>query len=512
MKDRVGQQLGNYRLTRLLGQGGFADVYLAEHVHLGTQAAVKVLSIRLTEDHVKQFREEARLVARLVHPHIVRILDFGVDENTPYLAIDYSPNVTLRQRHPKGVCLPLATIVPYVKQVAEALQYAHERNLIHRDIKPENMLLSESQQVLLSDFGIALVTQSTQYPSTQEVIGTAAYMAPEQFQGKPRRASDQYALGVVVYEWLCGQRPFHGTFSEIYSQHLFVPPPSLQQKVPELPSAIEEVVFKALAKDPQGRFASVQAFADALEQACLPLQNTPFVLPDQPLQPPHPIVSSSQHKWPTLQSNRMSTPLQPSQRGIPRRFVMLSLATLVVVGGGGLAWFTYAHAQLNAPSTPSSSISPVLPSSPLPSQSSSPTPTPTPSPTPTTQSLSEVLTIPFSEGTNGVQTTRSYAGIVTVTVSGTGQASGTQMSDAFYLYTDYSGQPITPVHPTEYYNWTLWINGSPADNFVHPIPPYHPSHVYTFTMNAPGGTLNFAVGDTATADNSGAYTVIITQS
>jgi eukaryotic-like serine/threonine-protein kinase len=149
MADRVGQQFGNYRLLRLLGQGGFADVYLAEHIHLETQAAVKVLSMRLTNDNVEQFRAEARTVARLIHPHIVRVLDFGVEQGTPYLAMDYAPNGSLRQHYPKGTRLSLDTIVSHIKQVAEALQYAHEKKLIHRDIKPENMLLGENQEVLL---------------------------------------------------------------------------------------------------------------------------------------------------------------------------------------------------------------------------------------------------------------------------------------------------------------------------------------------------------------------------
>src|SRR6184192_2631682 len=221
MTDRVGQQLGHYRLLRLLGQGGFADVYLAEHLHLEIQVAVKVLSLRLSSDSVEQFRTEARTVARLVHPHIVRVLDFGVEDGTPYLVMDYAPGGTVRTLHPKGTRLPLPTIVNYVKQVAEALQYAHERRLIHRDIKPENMLLGENGQILLSDFGIALVAQSTRYQNMQDIIGTAAYMAHEQLQGKPRRASDQYALGIVVYEWLCGERPFNGNFTELYSQHMF---------------------------------------------------------------------------------------------------------------------------------------------------------------------------------------------------------------------------------------------------------------------------------------------------
>src|SRR5207249_6179375 len=139
------------------------------------------------------------------------------------------------------------------KQVAEALHYAHERRLIHRDVKPENMLLGANNDVLLSDFGIALVAHSTRYQNTQEVIGTAYYMAPEQLQGKPRRASDQYALGIVVYEWLSGDRPFKGSFMEIASQHMLVPPPSFREKQLNIVPAIEAVVMRALAKDPEQR-------------------------------------------------------------------------------------------------------------------------------------------------------------------------------------------------------------------------------------------------------------------
>src|SRR3989440_4619928 len=260
MTDRVGQQLGNYQLMRLLGEGGFAEVYLGEHIHLGTQAAIKVLHTQLTSDDVDKFRTEARTIARLIHPHIVRVLEFGVEGKTPFLVMDYAPNGTLRQRHPKGVTLPLPTIVSYVKQVAEALQYAHDEKVIHRDIKPENMLLGRRNDILLSDFGIALVAQSSRYQSTQEMAGTMAYMAPEQIQGKPRPASDQYSLGIVVYEWLSGNRPFHGSLIELVGQHLSVPPPSLLEKKPTIPSAVEQMVLTTLAKDPKERFGSLQAF------------------------------------------------------------------------------------------------------------------------------------------------------------------------------------------------------------------------------------------------------------
>ncbi|MFL5589806.1 MAG: protein kinase domain-containing protein [Ktedonobacteraceae bacterium] len=293
MADRVGQHLGNYRLTRLLGRGGFAEVYLGEHRRLKTQAAIKVLHTQLADSDVEGFLKEAQFIASLEHPHIVRILDFDVEESTPFLVMSYAPNGTLRQLHPKDTVLPLPTVVGYVKQVADALQYAHDEKLIHRDIKPENMLLGRRNEILLSDFGIALVAQSSRYQSTQEMAGTMAYMPPEQIQGKPRPASDQYALGIVVYEWLTGDRPFHGSAIEIVAQHLAVPPASLREKVPTIPRDVEQVVMTALAKDPKERFMSVQAFANALEQAGQLGAPTFVKPPGLPVQPPRVETSSS---------------------------------------------------------------------------------------------------------------------------------------------------------------------------------------------------------------------------
>ncbi len=293
MADRVGQTLGNYQLEHLLGEGGFAEVYLGEHLFLKTKAAIKVLHTRLGKDELEGFLAEARTIAMLKHPHIVRVLDFGVEGSTPFLVMDYAPNGTLRERFTKGAQLPLATILPLFKQVADALQYAHDQRLIHRDIKPENMLLDERGQVVLSDFGIATVAQSSRYQQTGDVAGTAAYMAPEQLQGKPRPASDQYALGIVVYEWLTGTRPFQGSFPEIASQHVLTPPPPLREKLPTISSDVEQVVLTALAKDPKERFASVQAFATAFEQASevVPKEqfSVPFAPSPQPAAPSGPI-------------------------------------------------------------------------------------------------------------------------------------------------------------------------------------------------------------------------------
>src|SRR6266700_1759052 len=273
MGSRVGEILGNYRLIRLLGEGGFAEVYLGEHLHLGTMAALKVLRTTLSGEEIEAFRREARTIARLDHPHIVRVLDYDVQGGTPFLVMSFAPGGTLRAVHPRGSRLALSSVVNYVTQVAEALQYAHENRIIHRDIKPENLLVGRNNEVLLSDFGIALLTQSSQLHGTQDVVGTSAYMAPEQFRGKSCTASDQYALAVIVYEWLAGERPFSGTFVELASQHMYATPAPIQGKAAVSP-AVERVVLTALAKDPSQRFGSVREFAAELSQAAHALSPT----------------------------------------------------------------------------------------------------------------------------------------------------------------------------------------------------------------------------------------------
>jgi eukaryotic-like serine/threonine-protein kinase len=268
MAEHVGQQFGQYRLTKIMGHGGFADVYLGEHIHLGTQAAIKVLNTQLYQGEVSEFREEARIIAHLEHPHIVRVLDFGVQDQIPFLVMANAPNGTLRQRHPRGSRLSPRQIVDYVKQIASALQYAHDHKVVHRDIKPENMLIGRDGEILISDFGLAIISRSSSQETLRDVSGTITYMAPEQARGKPRPASDQYALAIVVYEWLCGKRPFDGSYQEIAVQQVLASPPLLHEIVPGISNALEDVVLKALAKDPHGRYDTIIEFAQALEQAC----------------------------------------------------------------------------------------------------------------------------------------------------------------------------------------------------------------------------------------------------
>ncbi len=372
MANLVDQRLGNYRLLSLIGQGGFADVYLAEHLHLGTRAAIKVLQMRVGSTDVEQFRTEARTIASLVHPHIVRVLDFGVEQDIPFLVMDYAPGGSLRQRYPKGAILPVASVISYTKQMANALQYAHDQQFIHRDVKPENMLLLNENTLLLSDFGLVKVAHNSNSYSMQEVAGTTAYIAPEQIQGKVHVASDQYALGAIVYEWLSGVAPFQGSPIEIYGQHLHASPPSLREKVPGIPSVVENVVFTALAKNSSQRFACIEDFATALEQAyqstesnqlSVPGVRPAFYLPatpntsdaaQQPLFLPGRMPSQFLSPLPSYETTSSDLPPSYSAGGKIKRMlnnfglvnVVLISLTLVVVLASTAWFFSFALPRL----------------------------------------------------------------------------------------------------------------------------------------------------------------------
>jgi serine/threonine protein kinase len=420
--DWVGKQMGNYRLSRLLGHGGFADVYLADHLYLHTKAAIKVLHTELSSEELVAFQNEARTIASLIHPHIIRVLDFGVEQSIPYLVMDYAPHGTVRQALPQNVPLSPQHILPVVQQVASALLHAHERKIVHRDVKPENMLLGLNGEVVLSDFGIATVSHSFRLSSDGLVVGTASYMAPEQIQGRAVTASDQYALGVVVYEWLSGERPFQGTFTEVTGQHIHVPPPPLRSKVPSLSPSIEEVVLIALSKEPQKRFATVAAFVAAFEEAVqgersfirqanadeLALQNAPTILSHPPTivspdvvtppaiqnPPPLPPTVSVQTSFPPHSIPPL--PSEPEKGRISRRTffaALLGSSAAVAVATGAVIWWDTS--QRGYPSslsgnraavvrTPATAETPRANSQPTSSPSQSPLAETTPDPAPST--------------------------------------------------------------------------------------------------------------------------------
>jgi serine/threonine protein kinase len=371
----------------MLASGGFAEVYLGEHVYLNTHAAIKILHAQIGDEDLGQFRSEARIVARLRHPHIVSVLDFNVQQDTPFLVMDYAPNGNLRQRHLKHTTISPATIATYLTQISAALQYAHREHVIHRDIKPENMLVGWHNEILLSDFGIAIVERSTQSQAIHNVIGTLTYMSPEQLEGKPRLASDQYSLAVVVYEWLCGECPFYGSMAEISAQHLNAAPPSLQERSPAVTPALEEVVFKALAKDPAQRYPDVQGFAQAFERAIGQQQLYLHTSRTDDSDPIAPAFAGDVPISPTVQAapfDYLSSPteaaaavsLRPKAPRLGRRTFLFGLVGVTTMGlaGGGITWLAQQYLR-----------GLLLHSNRLPLSSQSiPTPTATPAPIGTT--------------------------------------------------------------------------------------------------------------------------------
>jgi serine/threonine protein kinase len=261
------QEISNYLLLHVIGRGGFADVYLAQHSYLQTRVALKIFRTRPGEVQMERFLVQVRKLARLQHEHILPILSCDVRDGSPFLVMPYAPGGTLRQRHPRGSQLPMELMLLYLRQIAPALDAAHRAGQIHGDIKPENLLLGEQEKLLLSDFGLASAVENMPGRTQAPVIGTVTYMAPEQLAGQLEAASDQYALAILVYEWLCGEPPFAGTYTEVAAQHALIDPPSLRQRRPDLAPQVEQVIARALAKNPGERFSSVQAFASALEQA-----------------------------------------------------------------------------------------------------------------------------------------------------------------------------------------------------------------------------------------------------
>ncbi len=274
MSDLVGQKLGNYRLLHVLGEGSFATVYLGEALDSPAQVAIKVFHKPLSAEEGNLFRQDEALLTRLTHPHLVRVLACGVEGSSAFLVMAYISGGTLRERHPAGSRLELSTIGAYVQQLASALQYLHDSQLVHGNLKPENLLVEHDDQVLLSDFATPLIAQRLRLQGSPEATRTSTYLAPEQIQGRIQPSSDQYALVILVYEWLSGAPPFAGSADELSTQHMFATPAPLRGQLPGLPASVEQVVLTALAKDPRHRFASVQDFAVAfLGAAQLPLDD-----------------------------------------------------------------------------------------------------------------------------------------------------------------------------------------------------------------------------------------------
>jgi serine/threonine protein kinase len=264
------RRIASYELLEPIGHGGMAIVYKARQERLDRTVAVKILSENLaaSSEFMERFRREARTAANLRHPNVITVHDFGEDDRgVPYLVLEYIEGPTLADLMDAG--LDDERIPGLLDQVAAGLDYAHAHGVIHRDIKPGNVLLTEDGRAVLADFGLAWLLEGAHLTLTGGVIGTPEYMSPEQAAGEPiDHRSDVYALGVVLFEMLVGERPFIAdTPIGVLLKHLQDPAPSVLIARPELPPAVAQVLDKALVKDPNARYSSAGELARAFRAA-----------------------------------------------------------------------------------------------------------------------------------------------------------------------------------------------------------------------------------------------------
>ena len=339
-----GQSIGRYHLQRLLGSGGMGEVYLASDNLINRQVAIKAIKAEATpyadsaavQEAARLFQREMKAIATLDHPHILPLFDYGesqLSETTlTYMVMPYRSEGSLtnwlRGRGSANLLAP-QEVSSLLTQAASALQHAHNRQIIHQDVKPANFLIRLDEEhpgrphLLLADFGVARFTSATTSAS-QTIRGTPGYMAPEQWEGHPLPATDQYALAVMAYELLTGRQPFQGSLSQLMYQHFHTAPAPPSTLNPRLSARVDNVLLQALAKMPQERFASISVFARALQEAV-----------ESPPASPDAMVSGAEiHATLAISANE----------ALKGRAVLLIVLTLLLLASG-LGLFSLIHAN-----------------------------------------------------------------------------------------------------------------------------------------------------------------------
>ena len=334
MEDLTGRQLGPYQIVSAVGEGGMAAVYKAYQPAMDRYVALKILPRHFASDpqFIARFQREAKLLAKLQHPHILPVHDFGEADGFTYIVMPFVESGTLTDLL-TGQPLSLSQIRNLIPQVGTALDYAHARGLIHRDVKPSNILIDESGNCLLTDFGLAKMVEGTAVlTASGAIMGTPAYMSPEQGLGqKLDGRSDIYSLGVILYEMASGHTPYSAeTPMAVVIKHINDPLPPPRTVNPALPEAVERVILKALAKQPQDRYETAGNFVRALQSAIPDTAAIPIAASDE--------TTASQIATPQSgisASARLTKTAQPKRIVVISGFVVLvALVGLAVVYGG----------------------------------------------------------------------------------------------------------------------------------------------------------------------------------
>ena len=267
-----GQKINErYEIIKTIGEGGMANVYLANDTILDRKVAIKVLRGDLSNDEkfIRRFKREALSVSNLSHPNIVEVYDVGEEDGNYYIVMEYIDGKTLKQLLQKRGALTLTEVIDIMSQLTDGLSHAHEAYIIHRDIKPQNIMIEDNGLVKITDFGIAMAINSTQLTQTNSVMGSVHYLPPEQANGKGSTVkSDIYSLGILMYELLTGSVPFKGDNAvEIALKHMKEKIPSIRKQNPTIPQSVENIVLKATAKNPKNRYDTVKEMYNDLQSA-----------------------------------------------------------------------------------------------------------------------------------------------------------------------------------------------------------------------------------------------------
>lgn len=298
----IGKRVNDrYKLLKMVGGGGMANVYLARDMILDRDVALKILRMDFNNDDefIKRFNREAQSATSLAHPNIVSIYDVGEDGDIYYIVMEYVEGMTLKQYIQKNDPIPIGTALDIMKQITAAISHAHQNGIIHRDIKPQNILIDHEGNIKITDFGIAIALSSTNITQTNAVLGSVHYLSPEQARGgMANKKSDIYSLGIVMFELFTGRLPFYGESAiSIALKHLQSETPSPKRWNPDIPQSVENIILKATAKDSFYRYESVDAMSEDIRTALDParINEAPFVIPeDQDATKAIPIITDDQ--------------------------------------------------------------------------------------------------------------------------------------------------------------------------------------------------------------------------